>query len=156
MGILGKLAFWKHDTSPTGDIGKPLDLGLGTDRMGVNQDRTGVNMDRAGLPSEPTGLGNIGESPDVTGMPPSRGGPPKMYPGGLEAVDEHEAPSAFDDLRKTTQGGDLQTLSKNIEIISSKMDALKAIIDNLAIKINKIEKIADAEHEEDQKREVRW
>ena len=43
------------------------------------------------------------------------------------------------------QGDDMLTLSKNIEIVSSKIDTIKALLDNLSNRIEKIERIAEGE-----------
>ncbi len=143
MGIFN---FWKHEAkvpSPeVTSIGKGHDLGLGKDNLGFEE---------PGTPSDTTGLGEIGktgEGPDSKVGPPA----PGMPPGGLEPVEETPVsqPSAFGKLEQTS---DTAHLSKNIEIISSKVDTLKAILDNLTNKIEKIEKIAEGEEE---KKEHTW
>jgi len=124
-----KLAFWKKDPEIDAPIAPP-EQGLG--------DRTG--------------LGNIGQGFDNTGLNQAQG-PGTNVPQGLEPIEETPAsqPSAFS---KSNQPQP-DNLAKNIEIISSKVDTIKAVLDNLAQKIDKIEKIAEGEQEEI-KREARW
>ena len=98
--------------------------------------------------NDQTGLGQIGNQPDNLGLPSSSPGPQ------FEQIPDTppSQPSSFNELNKTKSDSDLNTLSKNIEVISSKVDTLKAILDNLSYKIEKIEKIAEGEKEEEPKR----
>ena len=148
MGILGKLAFWKHEDS----LPRPesLDTGynpdLGKDSLGLN-DQTGLGnigqqgLDNAGMgsnfPSQNTGLGS---SPNLN------------QPSNLEPIEEapFSQPSAFGRLKKgLSKNQSDNNLSTNLELVSSKLDTLKAMLDTLSHKIDKIEKIAEAEEEKD-------
>ena len=137
MGIFN---FWKHESKvPSPEITeKGHDLGLEKDNLGLKE---------PSALSDTTGLGEVGKSKE--GLSNKFGPPaPGMPPGGLEPVEETPVsqPSAFSKLEQKQQTNDIN-LSKNIEIISSKIDTIKAMLDNLTNKIEKIEKIAEGEEE---------
>jgi hypothetical protein len=155
MGILGKIAFWKHDTTPSPGTTAP--------DLGISQDRTGIQSE-SGFPGE------IGQNPDLLGQSMNTGIEPGMAQQGftqpselpkLEPIEETPAsqPASFGQLNQTKQPqgtNNIETLSKNVEIISSKMDTIKAILDNLSHKIEKIEKIAEGEEQKPAKGYGGW
>lgn len=165
MGILNKLTFWKKDDLIPGpsDMGaQDIDLG---DTTGLNSP-TGYSPNKDGLGGN-VGLNNpTGYSPNQTGLSNSLNNPngnnfgnTGMDGAGFNAESGNpslsskfepveEKPSSFNNINQNMMPPeDLSTLSKNIEIISSKVDTIKAILDNLSHKIDKIEKIAEAEDE---------
>lgn len=147
MGIFGKLAFWKHKDIPgpeKGDLGAGDDLGLGKDTAGLGNENLGLG--------DQSGLGDVGKMPGEGGFGGEFTNPPQPMPPGATETPASQ-PSAFGRTGMSMQpGNDIQTLSKNIEVISSKMDALKAVLDNLSQKVANIEKIAEGEEEEPKKR----
>ena len=122
MDILKKLMFWKKD-----DLGlKGLDKGpmpetnLGLEpNLGFGQPSLGPTMPQSSQPSYP--------SFQTT---PTTYGP---------------QPQAFEARRQEQQG---YTISKEIEVISSKLDALRAAIDNLSQRLANIERMAYAEQQQ--------
>ena len=137
MSIFGKIAFWKHDTTPSPST--PPDMGIGQDRTGL---RSETNFpDEIG--QDTTGLPNM-ERPNPSFNQPTQ--LPKLEP--IEETPPSQ-PSAFGRLNEIR--GPQQTSSKDLEIINSKVDTIKAMLDNLTHKIEKIEKIAEGEEEKPQK-----
>ena len=150
MGIFDKLTFWKHDTTPSST--PPPDLGIG-------QDRTGLRSE-SGFPDE------IGQSQDpfkdTTGLPtmdqpnPSFGQPAKLPT--LEPIEETPAsqPSAFGQLNEIKNPPKINQGSKDLEIIDSKVDTIKAMLENLTHKVEKIERIAEGEEKTPAKKYGGW
>ena len=135
MGILSKLAFWKKQDT-IGDLNKDIDMGKDLDLGGMNPD--------LGLGPEP----GMGSSQDpLSSMPPT--GPPPSQPQfpqqGFQPVNQpgNQAPP--------TQDQDFVN-SKNLEVISSKLDALRASLDSINQRLANIEKIAQGEQEDHNKR----
>ena len=127
MDILKKFMFWKKD-----------DLGLG-------------NLDRSPLPDT-----NLGLEPSL-GMEPQKGFGQTMgqstqpsYPSfqkttALTSGFGGPQPQAFESMRQEQQG---YTISKEVEVISSKLDALRAAIDNLSQRLANIERLAYSEQQQ--------
>ena len=142
MSILNRFGFGKNKEIPSPE----------NDNFGeMNFRNDSPPMDNL---NDQTGLGNIGGQPDNLGLPNTRF---PQTPGNSPHFEQipdtpPSQPSSFNELNKTKSDSDLNTLSKNIEIISSKVDTLKAILDSLSQKIEKIEKIAEGEKEEKPKR----
>jgi len=142
MSLLNKIPFFKHKEVPIPE-----------------QDSLGGNMGLGSQDSlsDQTGLGNVGDQADRIGLPSSQSSSPGPQ---FEPVQESLAsqPSSFNEMhqKSLSKNDDLQALSKNVEVISSKVDTIKAILDNLSQKIEKIEKIAEGEKEEPQKGYGRW
>lgn len=136
MGLLDKLMFWRKREEPLGaEPGLNMEPGLPTGEMPEME---------PGLPGEKDlGLGMEEPSPSrYPGMRPMNQGP---MPGG---------PSAFGEQQQFTQSS---TLSKDMEIISAKLDSVRAMLENLSQRVAHIERIAsESEHETPQRREVRW
>jgi|OM-RGC.v1.024633221 hypothetical protein len=148
MGLLNKIPFLKHKEVPIPE-----------------KDEFGTSFETA--PVDPlkdqTGLDNVGNQADRLGLPPENSNSlPQQNinsPGPqFEPVQESPTsqPSSFDELHKKPMQAPHDNLSKNIEVISSKMDTIKAVLDNLSQKIEKIEKIAEGEKEEEPKRNYGW
>lgn len=135
--------------------------GPGTD-SGASIHGEKVGDDTLGLGSQ-TGLeGEIGKQPGANlpseGLAPQRVAPVQT----LEPVQETppEQPASFQQLNQgqTPQQPteDISTLAQNMQIISSKMDTIKAVLDNLSHKIEKIEQIAEGEQEPPQQQQKGW
>ena len=171
MGFLDKIAFWKQDTVPgpsatsgfeaESDPAAGHNLGLDNDNTGLGSN-TGLGDGLGG--GDNLNLGNndgLGQrldsqQPPQGGLPGSSGnmGQPMHVPKDNLEEGSLDNPSAFDKFQNKTnqtmqpqmkQGDDMLTLSKNIEIVSSKIDTIKALLDNLSNRIEKIERIAEGE-----------
>ena len=103
MGILGKLAFWKHDDFK--DLPSP-ELGLGKEH------------DTA------LGIGDHDFTP-----------PPGQIPS--------EEPNPVYPQHNMSAQQPASDVSKDIQILSAKLDSLKAILDNLNQRLANIERIAN-------------
>ena len=147
MGIFDKLAFWKHE-----EVSPPKPFGLETGFKDV----TGIET-QPGFSQDSAGLGDIGKRDFGTPLGSGFGGfQQSNLQGELEQESAVSQPSSFGRLNQARQP-DLNTLAKNVEIISSKVDTIRAILDNLTQKIEKIERIAEGEQQEKpQARYSRW
>ena len=138
MGILDKLTFWKKKDDFS-DLGKDLDLGkdFGKD--------LGMDM-------------NQGPSPDLgSGLEPMQSQPFQKYPS-FQGQQNLPNPSFQQPYQQPAQpsypsaANDPYIASKNLEVISSKLDALKASIDALNQRVANIESIARGEQEDQRRR----
>ena len=132
MGFLGKLAFWKKKDD-FGDLGKDMDFGKD------------LGMDLGQGPSPDLGMGL---EPLPSGQPPTQ-----KYPSFQQASFQpsYSQPS-FQPAAPTYPSNDSYIASKNLEVISSKLDALKASIDYLSQRVANIEAIARGEQEEQRRK----
>jgi len=150
MGIFDKVMFWKHDMpDPSPDIGAlPQESGLPMGQgIGGPLDQGGSSITERGMQNiGASGLGGMGDTTAGFGAQPTMGGPTGP-PGGYEPVEPHAAPSSFGQPQPIPQGSETYALSKNIEVISSKIDALRAVLESLNQRIEHIEKIAEGEAE---------
>ena len=144
MGLLNKIPYFKSKEIPIPE----------KDSLGGN-----MSLGSQDPLSDQTGLGDIGNQADRLGLPPKNShGLQTSSPGPqFEPVQEGSAsePSSFNELHKKPMQAPSEDLSQKIEVISSKVDTIKAILDNLSHKIEKIEKIAEGE-EEEPKRNYGW
>ena len=131
MGFFRKLAFWKKKDD-FGDFGKDLGKDFGLD---INQ----------------------GPSPDLgMGLEPLQSQQPfQKYPSfppqqNFQAPSLQPAPSF--QAQPYPPSSDNYIASKNLEIISSKLDALKASIDSMNQRVANIEAIARGEQEEQRRK----
>jgi hypothetical protein len=155
MSIFDKLAFWKHDPS----LDKPISLG----NNGLSNDDTGLTDEDLGL-GDRTGLGDMGKQESLSGLDRTPGIGKRDSTSHIKGLGSHfepvkenkyEQPDAFNKLDQTVnQPGNVNNNSPKMEIIESKIDTVKAMLENLTHKINKIEKIAEGE--EEQKGSGRW
>ena len=132
LGFFDKLTFWKKKDD-FGDLGK--DLGMGKD----------------------LGLDMQGPSPDLgMGLEPIQSQQPfQKYPSfppqqNFQAPN-FQSPPAFQPSYPPASN-DSYIASKNLEVISSKLDALKASIDSLNQRVANIEAIARGEQEEQRRK----
>lgn len=139
MGVLGKLMFWKkkddfEDLGLGDKPGQGMDLGLGPDlgsepSMGQDLGMPSPSMN----PSQPM---NTQQQPFQ--QSPSFGPPQSPQPN-------------FNPPAQNT--GDYTT-NKNLEVISSKLDALKAAMESINQRLSNLEGIARGE--EDKRYKSRW
>ena len=137
MGIFGKLAFWKKKD----DLG--LDKDLGKD-LGFDKD-FGMDMGQ-------------GPSPDLgMGIEPSQPGQQSFqkYPSFQQSSFQPNFPPQPSFQQQPSfqpSSNDSYIASKNLEVISSKLDALRASIESINQRLANIEAIARGEQEDTRKR----
>jgi len=143
MSVMDKLMFWKKEP----DFGKDLDLGMKPDLgmgkgfdSGLGQqgygnqgfDNSGMNnQNNLGLPSYDPALPNA--APQQNQFAPK---PPSMAPPGFQA-------SPAPQVQQSYQPQDVT--SKELEIVSAKLDALKMSIDMVNQRLANLERIANRE-----------
>ena len=128
MGFFNKLAFWKKKDD-LGDLGK--DFGLDKD--------LGLDMGQ-------------GPSPDLgMGLEPLQSQPFQKYPS-FPQQQNFQSPSFQSPPPFQPASNYSYIASKNLEVISSKLDALKASIDSLNQRVANIEAIARGEQEEQRRK----
>ena len=120
MGILDKLKFWKRDEGL--DAGDPFaddNLGPPGDPMGLNSAPGQNSFDR-----------NTGQGYNQGFNPPTQGYAMQTPSTGVPV-----------------QSQDQVLLNKNIEIISSKIDALRATLESIGHRLANLERLAQQEPE---------
>lgn len=139
MGFFSKLnPFKKKDDF--GDLGKDLDLGKD------------FGLDAGPSPELGAGLEPLGQDP--TQKYPSFQQP--NYPQQSFSQPSFQQQPSFQPAYPSSPGiagsNDNYIASKNLEVISSKLDALKASLDSLSQRVANIEAIARGEQEDQRKR----
>ncbi|MBI4453515.1 hypothetical protein HY636_02625 [Candidatus Woesearchaeota archaeon] len=153
MGFFDKLKFWKK-SDEFGDIGKGLSLedqnlgGLSGTDLGLGRDTAGLGRDTLGLQTE--GMDNAWTQPQTA--QPSRGY--QQYP--QQSTQQFQQPAQqfhqaqYEKPVIVSQdegfGSKAYSMEKNMEVISAKLDALKAGIDAMN------QRLATIEHEIRQKK----
>ena len=137
MGIFSKLAFWKK-RNDFGDLGKDLglDKDIGMNSSGFNPD-LGMGLETATpekYPSYQTPGGMHAPAFNQQSFQPS-------YPPQPQAS---QFSPAYNDSNYIT--------SKNLEVISSKLDALRASLDSINQRLANIESIARGEQDDKRRR----
>jgi hypothetical protein len=135
MGILDKVMFWKKND----DLGD-MDLG-GKDNLAFGDNFGGQPGATPGMPDAGMNPGmdqGMGQQPP--GMAPQQQPPPPSF---------SQYPQQFSQPSYAPQP-DIE--SKNLEIISSKLDAIRASIDSLNQRLANLEAIARGEEEDSRKR----
>ena len=132
MGFLSKLAFWKKKND-FGDFGKDLDLGKD------------LGMDLNQGPSPDLGMG-LEASPQFPQQQPYQ-----KYPS-FQPSQNFQAPSFQAPSYSQPPSNDNYIASKNLEVISSKLDALRASLESISQRLANIEAIARGEQEDTRKR----
>ena len=144
MSVLGKLAFWKHDEGKSDSISH---LGTGHDRAGVGRYGDGL-----GDLNSHDGLGDIKNSLSNIASKRNFGPNPNLEP----VVEEpYSSNSPFDKLSQSMKSTPVPAgndLSRSIEIISSKIDTVKAMLESLIQRVEKIERIAESDQSNQQQR----
>jgi len=123
VSVLDKLMFWKKEPDLQGPEFGQPNTGLQRD-LGMNSDVFGLNQDP---------YANQGFSQEPIG-PPAAFGQQRLMP-------------LYGD------GTAQSTLHKDLEVVSAKLDALRASIDSMNQRIMNIESIAKQEQE---KQRIRW
>jgi hypothetical protein len=112
MGFLDKLMFWKKDDLSFNDLSKSLNVPTGID--------TNIGMQHQGYGQQSYGTPGYGQQP-------------YQDPGmGLS-----QPPQSFQPLPQDQQ---IYTMVKDIEVISYKLDAIKAAIETLSQRIANLER----------------
>ena len=144
MGILNKIMFWKKDEDEFKDIG------LGDKGNLAFGDDFGASQPGAGFGPTP-GLGQgMGQGPYGQQYP-------QNYPAQQPSMPSYPSPQfPTPQFQQQPRFGSPQEemTSKNLEIISSKLDALRASIESLNQRLANLEAIARGE--EDQSRRRRY
>ena len=137
MGILSKLAFWKRKDD-FGSIGKDFDLGKD---FGMEQGPSpDLGLGLEPLPQQP--LQKYGSF-----QQPQQGFSSQAYPAMQPYPSAYPGNQSF-----PNNSSDSVIASKNLEVISSKLDALKASMDALNQRVANIEAIARGEQEDQRRR----
>ena len=123
MAFLSKLAFWKK-RDDIEDLGK--DLGLDKE--------LGLDM-------------GTGPSPDLGMGLEQQQQPWQKYPSYQQPQQNFQAPA-----QQPSMSNDSYIASKNLEVISSKLDALRASIESINQRLANIEAIARGEQEDTRRR----
>ena len=134
MGIFDKLAFWKRKEEPLPPEGMPPELGLPKEGdLGLHPEGFEEPV-AAGLapPGAPQGM------PGMPGSEPMHGYEPEPTPS-LSTLPgfQSQSPPPMVPLH----------ISKDLELISAKLDALKASLDSVNQRLANLERIAQGEHE---------
>ena len=145
MGFFGKLAFWKKKDD-FGDLGKDLDMGkdFGLDAGQGPSPELGAGLEP--LPGQdPLQKYPSFQQPNY----PQQQFPQSSYPPQQQASFQPAYPSSPSFANNSS---DSYIASKNLEVISSKLDALKASIDSINQRVANIEAIARGEQEEQRRK----
>lgn len=128
MGFFGKLKFWKKEDTFS-------DLGLGDESMGLAADKPeafpgGPELGAEPKPglepgAEPKSSSDLGQSSTET------------FPDLSKPYTTTQAPS--------TENLDIYKVVKEIEVVSSKLDALRAAVESINQRLANLERIAEGE-----------
>jgi hypothetical protein len=133
MGIFGKLAFWKKKEEPIPPLGEAPELGLPKDELGLKPPEGFEEPVAAGIAPP-------GAPPGMPGPAPMPGREPEPSPG-------ISAPPGFRAQPPPPMAP--PPVSKDLELISAKLDALKASLDSVNQRLVNLERIARGEHEKE-------
>lgn len=128
MGFFDKLAFWKKKDELE-DIGKDL---------GIDKE---LGLDIGAGPSPDLGMGLEPAAPQQ---------PYQKYPSFQQPQQSFQSAPAFQQPSYSTN--DNYIASKNLEVISSKLDALRATLESINQRLANIEAIARGEQEDTRRR----
>ena len=143
MGFFDKLKFLKK-SDDFGDIGKGLSLegqdlgGLSGTDLGLGRDTAGLGRDTLGLQTE--GMDNAWTSPQMQQAhtaQPSRGYQYQQPAQQFQHQPQYEKPVIVS--QDEGFGTKAYSMEKNMEVISAKLDALKAGIDAMNQRLATIE-----------------
>ena len=125
MGIFGKLAFWKKKDD-LDNLGK--DLGLDKE----------LGLDLGAGPSPDLGMG----------IEPAQQQPYQKYPSFQQSGFQPQPSFQSQAFQQPSYQSDSYIASKNLEVISSKLDALRASLESINQRLANIEAIARGEQED--------
>jgi hypothetical protein len=148
MGVLGKLMFWKKE--PRLDIDTGIDTSFPpVPSPGFGQPSFGApRLGDPGLDNQSFGSPSYGQSQPGLGLdtPPFPSQPGYDQPKILSETSPGFSPNVQRD-----------TYDKNLEIVSMKLDNIKAAIENMNQRLINIERIAmDSMREDQQRRRPNW
>ncbi len=149
MGFLKKLAFWKKDDLTLNDFHNS-NLGI-NDSLGLDSSRASNSLG-LGLNSQSTNTQNFGsEFQAMQGSDNSFGQFDNSYNGfaqnPLKGIDMSKA-KIIEKPDTTSQTHDLDYMhEKNMEIISSKLDAIKSALEAINQRLINIERLANTERQ---------
>jgi len=137
MGILDKIMFWKKkDEFADIGLGDKENLAFGDQfgQPGANQPGLGPTpgMDQGGMGPLPSPAGQAPPGPSMPSFSPSS--PP-----------QYQQPPSYGNPQQEVE-------SKNLEIISSKLDAIRASMESLNQRLANLEAIAKGEEEQGRRR----
>ena len=138
MGILDKVLPWKRKD----ELGLNDNLGLG----GLGQAPQGTGF--GGFPGGP------GDMTSGAPFDPGMGGGMQQYPGAAQQTFGMPQRPEMDAFRGNQQYAQQYTAGKDIEIISAKLDAIKAALEALNQRLGTIERYIQTE--QDFKRRGGW
>jgi len=167
MSFMGKLKFWKHDTpaleTPIDGIDTPefsanSPNGQGDNNLGLNNDNLGLDNNDPGLPQGHDGMPEFGSETNSSQTPGQGSIKHNVYGAGIvdpkseigPPVVEHGASHNHAQVHKDF------AIEKNIEVISSKLDALKAMIEGMNQRLSNIERIAGQEQHQKHNKRPDW
>ena len=139
MGLLDRFFGKKKDDLGLGDMGQGM--GMGPDLGGGMGQGMGPEM--TGMPNFNDPMAGPDPSFGMQGMPPPDQGPGGFSPEsmGFERVPSGAQPS-YSSQPQTLDG---INLGKDMEIISAKLDAIKAELDSMSQRLKRLERIAEGE-----------
>ncbi len=123
MAIMDKILFWRHKEPEPSLEAPPMGLGKESD-LGLDQPIPGEEPVGAGI--APSGL------PPLENQPPVSPGPAPNAPPGVGMAPPPSMPP----------------VGKDIEIISAKIDALKATLDSINQRLENLERLAKQGNED--------
>lgn len=150
MSLMEKAMFWKKDDFS--DL-KLDDSSLGAD-LGLPPDTTGQASSLTPAMSEP---GHDLSTPSMPGTPhmETHSQPSLSQPGFSQpSIQQPSYPDHGNGHDAAMSSHEAYLINKNIEIISSKLDAIRASMDSMNMRINNIERVALGE--EDKQRSRSW
>lgn len=139
MGILDKVMFWKKKD-------EFADMGLG------DKDNLAFGNDFGAMPG--TGLGQMPGGSDFgsQGFGQQPMGQAQNYPSSQPQMPSYPSQQQFQPQQPSYMNPQQDLESKNLEIISSKLDALRASIENLSQRMANLEAIARGDEESSRRR----
>lgn len=147
MGLFGKLAFWKKedDFSDLG-LGKPADLTQADFGPNMSFERGLEQGDETGLGNTGRSFRNTGQQPFDAGMQPDFDSSTGVdnYPSQQQSTSQsrmQQPPAPYNTHTPTPHE---YMLSKDIEVISSKLDALRASLDSINQRLANLERMAES------------
>ena len=149
MAFMDKLMFWKKKD----DFGKDLEMGLD---KGLAAHDAGMGG-QGGPPGAAMGghdLGLGGQDMGMSGHDPGLGAPPQQpsygQPPPMGQPPQQMAPQQFQQpappMMPQQQGGQ-EVVGKDFEIVSSKLDGLRASLESINQRLANLERVAYGEHE---------
>lgn len=148
ISIFDKFKFWKDHSAGEDNIDLNDDLGIQTQNM--DYDRTGMpesdmfnsekDMPNIQQANNNTGIGSEKSGFDRSGLPTHKSFGSQDVSALDQAGFDANKPSSIESFKQTRQS--TTTADKELELISSKLDTIKLILNDLDRRIANLEKIA--------------